>query len=164
MLAELLANYLLHKPRIPPLQSILPTQAVNMIYSGQLPEIQSDKLILKRGEKCRYVDMGAIMTQRKYSYRWNSGSSTRWTKRLSHHMNTGESIPAYDLEFTKGFLYFTDKRIVFVASKHGFERKIDRLSAVTNYSDGIDLQFGDKTYTILLPDGNVAKAALDLLV
>lgn len=164
MLTQFLANYFLHNPKKSSLQSILPSQAVNLIYSGKLPEIYADKLILKQGEKCRYVEMGAIVTQKKYSYRWNSGSSSTWWKGFTHHVSTGESIPQYDLEFTKGFLYFTDKRIVFVANKHGFEKKIDKLSAITEFSDGIVLQFGDKTYTLLLPDGIVAKAALDLLV
>lgn len=164
MLTQFLANYFLHNPQKPALQSILPQQAVNAIYSGALPDIKADKLILKSGEKCRYVDMGAIVTQKKYTYRWNSGSSSRWWKGFTHYVSTGESIPQYDLEFTKGFLYFTDKRIVFVSSNHGFERKIDKLSAVTGFSDGMALQFGDKVFTILLPDGNVAKAALDLLL
>lgn len=166
MLTQFLANYFLHNPKKPLLQRILPSQAVSKIYSGQLPDIQADKLVLKQGEKCRYVEMGAIVTQKKFTRRWNSGSSRRIYKGHTHYFGMGESLPAYDLEFTKGYLYFTDKRIVFVASKNGFERKLDKISAITDYSDGISLQFGDKSYTILLPDGNgnVAKAALDLLV
>ena len=166
MLTQFLANYFLHNPQKPTLQSIMPSQAVSKIYSGQLPDIQADKLVLKQGEKCRYVDMCALLTQRRYTYRWSSGSSSRWWKGFTHHVSTGESIPQYDLEITKGFLYFTDKRIVFVSNKHCFERKIDKLSAISDFSDGIVLQFGDKVYSLLLPDGNgnVAKAALDLLV
>ena len=164
MITQLLANYLLHNPKCPALNSVLPARAVNQIYSGKLPEIIANKIVLKNGEKCRYVEMGAIVTQRKYSVRWNSGTSARWWKGFTHHVSTGESVPQYDVEFTKGFLYFTDKRVIFVASKHGFERKIDKISAVTGYADGITLQFGDKTYSVLLPDGNVAKTALDLLI
>lgn len=164
MLTQLLANYILHNPKKPTLQSILPSQAVNKIYSGQLPDIQSNKLVLKQGEKCRFVDMCALVTQRRYTWRWNSGTSNRLWKGFTHHVSTGESIPQYDIEFTKGFLYFTDKRIVFVANKHGFERKIEKLTAITDYSDGIVLQFGDKIYSVLLPNGSTAKAALDLLV
>lgn len=164
MFTQLLANYLLHNNKPPALQSILPTQASSLIYSGQLPDIVSNKLVLKQGEKCRYVEMGAIITQKKYSYRWNSGTSYKSLFGSRRYVGTGESIPAYELEFTKGLLYFTDKRVVFVAAKHSFDKKIDKLSAISEYSDGIILQFGDKAYILLLPDGIVAKAALDLLV
>lgn len=164
MFTQLLANYLLHNNKPPVLQSILPTQVTSLIYSGQLPDLVSSKLILKQCEKCRYVEIGAIMTEKKYSYRWNSGSSYKSWFGSRGHTGTGESIPMYEPEFTKGLLYFTDKRVVFVATKHSFDKKIDKLSAVSEFTDGILLQFGDKTYTVFLPDGIVAKAALDLLV
>ena len=164
MLTQLLANCLLHNAKPPSLQSILPSQAINQIRSGKLPDIHADKLVLKAGEKCRYIEMGAIVTQKKYSYRWNSGSSSRWWKGFTHHVNTGESMPMYEPEFTEGFLYFTDERIVFVAGKYGFDKRISKLSAITEYSDAISLQFGDKTYTILLPDGCIAKETLNLLI
>ena len=108
--------------------------------------------------------MGAIVTPKKYSYRWNSGSSSKLWKGFTHHFNTGESIPQYELLFTKGYLYYTNKRIVFISNKLGFDQKIDKISAVTEYNDGIVFQFGNKVYTILLPDGNIAKEALNLLL
>lgn len=164
MLTQFLANYFLHRPKRPTLKSIFPSKAVNLIYSGKLPEICVSKLVLKKGEKCRYIEMGAIVTQKRYTVRWNRGTSNRWWKGSTHHVSAGETIPQYELEFTKGFLYFTDKRIVFVANKNGFEKKIEKISAITEYSDGIVLQFGDKIYTLLLPNGILAKATLDLLV
>ena len=67
-------------------------------------------------------------------------------------------------EYTKGILYFTGRRIVFVARKFGFDQKISKLTAVTPYANGMELQFGNKTFTLLLPDGTIAKAALDLIL
>lgn len=161
----LLMHCLIHAKRKPTLQSVLPTNAISQIYAGQLPKIITNKIILKGGEQCRYVEMGAIVTKRKYFCRWNSGTSNCFRKDSgSYHATFGESVPQYDTEFTKGFLYFTDQRVLFVANKNGFERKLSQISAVTAYTDAIALQFGSKTYSIMLPDGNIARMALNLLV
>ena len=53
---------------------------------------------------------------------------------------------------------------MFVAGKNGFEQKLSKLTAVTEYSNAIELQFGNKTYRVLLPDGCLAKDVLDLII
>lgn len=41
---------------------------------------------------------------------------------------------------------------------------VDRLTAITPYSDGLTLQFGSKSYNLLLPDSETANNAINLLI
>ena len=43
-------------PQAPSVQSILPQVAVNEIMNGRLPILNTDKIFLKGGEKCHYID------------------------------------------------------------------------------------------------------------
>lgn len=85
-------------------------------------------------------------------------------KGFTYNRGESKSVPEYEREYTKGILFFTDKRIVFVAGKNGFEQKLSKLTAVTEYSNAIELQFGNKTYRVLIPDGCLAKDVLDLII
>lgn len=152
-------------PATPPLlTSILPHQAVLKIESGILPFIQADKIVLAKGENCHYVEMGAIITEEKHFESKRDGASFRLFDGCYYHTGESKSEPVFETEYTKGVLFFTNKRVVFHASKNGFEQKIEKLSAITPYADAITLQFGSKTYTLMLPDGALAERALKLIV
>lgn len=162
-----LFSYLFGKepPIQPPvLVSILPPQAAQRIYAGMLPNLQADKLILNSGETCHFVDVAAIITEKKHYESRHDGASFRVFKGFTYHTGDTKSVPVVEPEYTKGILYFTGRRIVFVARKFGFDQKISKLTAVTPYTNGMELQFGNKTFTLLLPDGITAKAALDLIL
>lgn len=162
-----LFSYLFGKepPIQPPvLVSILPPQAAQRIYAGMLPNLQADKLILNSGETCHFVDVAAIITEKKHYESRHDGASFRVFKGFTYHTGDTKSVPVVEPEYTKGILYFTGRRIVFVARKFGFDQKISKLTAVTPYTNGMELQFGNKTFTLLLPDGTIAKAALDLIL
>ena len=51
-----------------------------------------------------------------------------------------------------------------MATKNGFDKQIKKITAITPYSNGIDLQYGSKTYSLFLPDGDIAKHVLDLIL
>ena len=80
-------------------------------------------------------------------------------------MHTGDStsVPITEPEYTKGILFITNKRIVFFAEKYGFDQKIEKLSAKKVYSDAITLQFGNKTYGLFVPNGDIPQAVIDLI-
>lgn len=148
---------------IPQLQTILPPAVMQKIQTGQLPVLQSDKLILKRGEICHFVDISAVITDRRHYQSCRRGSSVRIAKGWTVHTGGTTSVPITTAEVTRGIFYITNQRIVFVAKRHGFSQKLSALTAVTPYSNGLDLQFGSKTYHIVLPDGGIAKTVIDLL-
>lgn len=148
---------------IPQLQTILPFAAMQKIQSGNLPVLQVDKLILKNGELCHFVDVGAIITDRKHYQSRRRGSSVRIAKGWTVHTGSSTSIPVTTAEVTRGVFYITNQRIVFVAKRHGFSQKLEALTAIVPYNNGVELQFGGKTYPIVLPDGGIAKTVIELL-
>ena len=150
--------------QFPQIQSIYPQGAILKLQSGVLPTIQADKLILSAGEKCHFVDRAIIVTERKCRHSKRNGGSFRIFSGAYYHTGETVSVPFTEPEYTNGIFYITNKRIVFVAQKNGFDKDIKKLTAITPYSDGIELQCGDKTYRLLVPDGDVPKHVLDLIV
>lgn len=149
---------------IPQLVSVLPAAAVLKIQAGQLPVLQSDKLILKRGEICHFIDVSASITDRRHYQSRRRGSSVHMARGWTIHTGSTTSVPVTTSEVTQGIFYITNRRIVFVAKKHGFSQNLTALTAVTPYTNGMDLQFGNKTHRIVLPDGGIAKTVIDLLI
>lgn len=160
-LADLFSN----KP--PQVESSLPAIVVDSLRKGILPVLNVETLILGSDEKCHYLDKSYLMskkTQKIYT-RDYGGSSFRITK--GWYYRTGRSytkpleneIPVY----TPGYFYITNKRIIFSAKEKGYEKKFSSLTSVIPYSDAIELQFGDKTYCMLLPTADSAYKAIQLL-
>lgn len=82
-----LFSYLFGKepPIQPPvLVSILPPQAAQRIYAGMLPNLQADKLILNSGEICHFVDVAAIITEKKHYESRHDGASFRVFKGFTY--------------------------------------------------------------------------------
>ena len=148
---------------IPQLQSILPAVVIAKIHGGKLPVLQSDKLILKRGELCHFVDVAAVITDRKHYQSRRRGSSVSMARGWVIHTGSTTSVPVITGEVTNGIFYITNKRIVFVASKHGFSHAVGSLTAITYYNNGLALQFSGKTHRVILPDAFTAKKVIDLL-
>ncbi len=148
----------------PPLQSVFPAAARTRITLHKLPTLQTDKLVLAKGETCHFVDMAAIVVERKHYKSRSVGGSYRIWKGFTMRTGDATSIPVTDIAYQKGYLYFTNQRIIFVASKFGFEKKLSKLTAKSFYSDAVELQFGNKTYSLFLPDSGIAKSVLDLII
>lgn len=152
-------------PEKPPtLTSIFPPAAAQRIRAGKLPTIQVDKLILEGGEVCRFVDVAAMMTIKKRYRTSRAGGSYRITKGFTFHLGNSETTSTSEPEYTKGLLYITDYRIVFVSNRNGFDQKLKKLTAVTPYSDALSFQFGGKSYPVLLPDPDTANLVINLLI
>ena len=153
------------QPQQPPqIISIYPQPAVTKLMAGVLPVVTVDKIILGKGEVCHYVDRAVLMTEKKMRKSQHVGGSYRIFS--GSYLHTGDTIsePVSEPDFTKGYFYITNKRTIFVASKNGFDKEIKRITAITPYSNAVDLQFGSKTYILFVPDGNVPKHVFDLLI
>ena len=148
----------------PQIQSIYPHGAVLQVQSGKLPTIQADKLVLKKGEVCHFVDRAVIMTEKRLKKSQHMGGSYHIFKGTTLHVGDTVSEPIYEPEYTQGIFYITNKRTVFVATQNGFDKKVDDITAITPYADGIDLQCGSKTYILFLPDGNLVNTILKLII
>ncbi|MEI3266278.1 MAG: hypothetical protein V8R85_03740 [Frisingicoccus sp.] len=62
-----------------------------------------------------------------------------------------------------GILYITNQRIVFQAKEWGFDKTYRYLTAITPYSNTCEIQFGNKSYCLVVADGNVLYQALQLI-
>lgn len=148
----------------PQVTSIFPPAAALRIQSGNLPRIQADKIILGSGEICHFVDVGVAYTTKTRRQSNHMGGSYHIAKGFTAHFGQTQSVPISEPHYTKGVLYITNQRIIFVAQENGFDKKLKTLTAITPYLDGIAFQFGAKSHIILLPDAYTATLALDLLI
>lgn len=139
---------------LPQVQSIIPSQAENLIKSGTLPNFDTSTIMLGKDEKCHFIDrviMVINVTKKMYKRR-GGGSSIRIFRGFTIHNMDSTTIPEEytNTKYTKGILYVTNKRIVFVSKENAFDKKISNLTSYIPYNNAISLQFGDKVYNLLL--------------
>lgn len=147
--------------------SILPDTAKTCIARGALPQINTNTIMLSAGEAVHFLERAILYTEKTVtqSSRQASGMSFRVMKGMTYHAGRGQTTPTQKAvaEQTKGTLYITSGRIIFAAKQNGFEKKLKSLTTITPYADAIQLQFGGTSYSLFLPDGNLAFAVIQLL-
>ena len=159
----------LFKPKLPTVQSILPDAAVNEIMHGRLPILRTDKVFLKRGEQCHYIDK-AIYEKRSVRKRYiRSNHATTFpgmfAKEIRHSYGGGTTDVVDNVQYstTRGILYITNRRLIFVGGQGGFDKKLDELIAITPYSNGVDIQTSKENYKMFVPDGKIVHAVLQMV-
>ena len=156
------------KPTTPIILSILPDVAKQEIMRGRLPILNTNKIFLKPGEQCHFIDKAIYEkeTIRKRYVRRNAGYSIPGLfKGTRIHMGGGNTdvVDSVNYETYRGILYITNRRIIFVGEQGGFDKKIDDLIAISPYSNCIELQFSKETYKLFVPEGGVANAVFQLV-
>jgi hypothetical protein len=155
-------------PALPTVTTIMPQAAVNEIMAGRLPQLNTKTIFLKSGEICHYIDKGILLkekVQKRYARKGGGYSIPGFFKGTRIHLNKGQTDVQENVitEQFRGILYITNKRIIFQATANAFEKPHSGLTAAAPFSNAIELQYGSKSFSILVSDGNVAKAVLDLL-
>lgn len=156
-------------PEFTPGHSIMPQRALDGIRQNCLVPLNVSNLMLKKGETCFFVDRSYYVkiTERTRHVRKSRGRSVPSIlfKGVRYYNNTCETEPIKEskTEYVKGYLYMTNKRILFIAKDQAIEQKIGTLLSVIPYSNGISLQFGTHTFTFLLPRAEIAVRVLHLL-
>lgn len=153
------------QPSAPTFVSILPDAAKQEIMRGRLPILNTNKIFLKSGEQCHYIDKAIYekkTIKKRYVRRNNGYSMPGLFKGTRVHMAGGHTdvVDNVQYETFRGILYITNKRIIFVGEANGFDKKIDELVALTPYANCIELQFSKDNYKLFVPDGNVTHAVL----
>lgn len=153
------------QPSAPTVISILPDAAKQEIMRGRLPVLNTNKVFLKGGEQCHYIDKAIYekKTVKKRYVRRNTGYSVPGLfKGTRVNLGGGQTdvVDNVQYETIRGILYITNKRIIFVGESSGFDKKIDDLIALTPYSNCVELQFSKENYKIFVPDGGIAHAVL----
>lgn len=159
---------LFKQPQPPSVQTILPDAAVREIMSGRLPILNTNKLFLKSGELCHYIDKAIYekKTVRKRYVRRNSGYSVPGLfkgTRVNFGGGTTDQVDNVTYQTLRGILYITNRRIIFQGEQEGFDVKMDDLVAITPYSNCVELQTNKTHYKIFVPNGNVTQAVLRLV-
>ncbi len=148
----------------PTVTTILPDAAKNEIMAGRLPILNPDSIFPRKGEKIHYVDKALnadIKITKTYQRMGVSTPGLLKGNRVS--FGGGKPIEHEEYVYHAGILYITSQRIIFQAKENGFDKDYKYLSAIVPYNNAIELQFGSKSYTLLVPDGNVANQTIQLI-
>ncbi len=159
-----LLDAILGKNQIPQINSILPVAAKQEIQAGRLPILNTDKLFLKRGEKIHFIDKAInleIKTNKVYRHVGHSGPGI--LKGNRYNVGVAKPIETQEMVQHRGILYVTNQRIVFQASEWGFDKTYKYLTAIEPYVDACELQFGNKSYNIIVADGNLLNQVIQLI-
>lgn len=153
---------------LPVVTSILPDAPKQEIMHGRLPILNTNSLFLQSGEYCHYIEKAILLKDKtKKSYvRRNAGYSMPGLFKGARIRMIGGRTDVEEQIITeqyRGIFYLTNKRAIFVAQSNGFQKNLSTLTAITPYSNAIELQFEKDTVRLLLPDGNVANAAFQLI-
>ena len=156
---------LFQQPKTPMITSILPDIAKKEIMRGRLPILNTNKIFLKNGEQCHYIDKAIYekkTVKKRYVRRNNGYSMPGLFKGTRVHIGGGNTDVVDNVQYDtfKGILYITNKRIIFVGDANGFDKRIDDLIAITPYRNGVELQFNKESVKLFVPDGSIPHAVL----
>ena len=116
-------------------------------------------IILKPNEICCFQVYAAILVIKKETVgrtASSGGISVRVAKGVTVHSGSTKGVPIkQDIAYTfPGYFSMTNQRFI-MTGEMGFELPISRLTSLAPYNfngnTGITLQFGGKSYTILMP-------------
>lgn len=147
------------------------TARINEVgMATELPIVSAPAgVVLRPGERCCYqADASVLVVKNQVVGRTGGGGgvSVRVAKGVSVRSSSGSSRTVReDIAYTyPGIFSMTDQRFVMTGEK-AFEYPLDKLTSLTPYNgyDGINLQFGQKSYTILMPEPFWIPKIIDLL-
>ena len=151
--------------QLPTVTSILPDAAKQEIMAGRLPIINTDSIFPKKGERVHYIDKAMNMEIKKTKIYEHFGVSRPGLILKENRVNYGRGRPIEKEEnvYHAGVLYITNQRVIFQAKENGFDKSFKYLTAFVPYSNGIEMQFGNKSYTLLVADGSIVNEVLQLI-
>ena len=150
--------------QIPTVTTILPIAAKNEIMAGRLPILNADNIFLKKGEKIHFIDKAVNLEEKTIKeYRHIGHSAPGLFKGTRFSAGSGKAFERTELVQHRGILYITNQRVIFQAKDWGFDKTYRYLTAITPYTNACELQFGNKTFCMVVADGNVVYQALQLI-
>lgn len=148
----------------PTVNTILPDAARQEILNDRLPRLNTDSIFLKKGEYCCYIDKAILLVDKtKKVYRHHGVSTPGLFEGNRHNWGSGTSKEYTETQQFKAILYITNQRIILQCKNQGFDKQYKYLSAIKPYSNGIELQYGNKTYSIVVPEGEIPYRVIKLI-
>ena len=134
--------------------SLMNSETISLINEGKLPNIEVNNLNLSAEESCCYVDKAYTFKDKTvttgYTGRSN-GVSIRIAKGLSYRTGGGNSQAIRQTQRTtyNGILYITTKRVIFTSQDESFDKTFDKITSIQEAKDGLFIQIGSHTYSII---------------
>lgn len=102
---------------------------------------------------------------KKYTVGRTRGISFKICKGLSYKVGkyVRNQVETKIIEKTKGLIYITNKRIIFVSEKNSFEKKYNSLTASIVFNERINLQFNSKSYKFLMQNSFVLNKVFNMI-
>lgn len=137
-------------------KSLMNSEILKKIDNGELPEIAIGNLILKDGEICHYADRGYTFEDKTVTTGYtgkSSGVSIRIMKGLTYRTGGSGGKAIRETQRTKynGTLCLTNMRVIFVSTKESFDKPLNKITALIDAKDGVIIQTGSKSYSIIIP-------------
>lgn len=136
-------------------KSLMSAETLNMIKNNQLPTIIGTNINLANDEVCHYADIGYTFKDKIITTGYtgkSSGISIRVMKGLTYRTggSGGKAIREKQRTTYTGKLYITNKRVIYSSNNECFDKTFDKITSVTEVNDGIILQIGSTSYSIIL--------------
>lgn len=134
--------------------SLMENSGIQTINNGKLPNIQGTNLNLANGETCCYMDKAYTFKDKTITAGYTgkrNGVSIRIAKGLSYHTggNDSKAIRENQRTIYNGILYITTKRIIYTSTKESFDKPFDKITSIQEVKDGLIIQIGSNTYSII---------------
>ena len=155
-------------PQPPTIESILPPAAADEINKGRLPQINSTSVFLKSGEICHFIEKAIRMKDKVKTSVVRQGGGYSMPGLFSGDrlrlMRSRADIEENTVtEQFRGIVYVTNSRFIFQATKNGFVKPHTSLTAISPFTNAVDLQYGATCYTLIVPDGNLINTLMNLI-
>ena len=142
--------------------SIMPDAAIGEIVEGRLPQLKTNRIFLKKGEICHYIDKSILMKEKAKKAFTGTGVGVNIAGvNIRRGFIEPEEYQYYDQ--VKGILYITNKRTIFEAKTNGFDKPHSSLTSITSYSNAINMQYGSTHYCIIVPNGVIAENVYNIV-
>lgn len=136
-------------------KSLMTRETLNMINEGKLPNIIVPNINMAEDETCHYADTGYTFKDKTVTTGYtgkSSGVSIRVMKGLTYRTggSGGKAIRETQRTTYPGTLYITNKRVIYNSTNECFDKGFDKITSITEAKDGIILQIGSTSYSIIL--------------
>lgn len=130
------------------------TNNLKMNNPDEIPNIQVTNLNLGLDETCCYMGKACTFSDKNFIEGYigqKKGMTIRIAKGLSYHTGGGSSKAIHKVErkMYNGILYITNKRVIFTSQKDSFDKTFDKITSILEAKDGLIIQIGSKTYSII---------------
>jgi len=136
-------------------KSLMSKDTLEMINNDLLPNIIAPNLNMTENEICCYMEKGYTFKDKTITTGYtgkNSGVSIRVMKGLTYRTGAtgGKAIRETQRTTYTGTLYITNKRVVYTSTNECFDKTFDKITSITEAKDGVILQIGSSSYSIIL--------------